>query len=108
MRLQLITRHILFYRLTILYQLLFKGSRDCKKYSAIKNEDKRSKDYLIDIASDQVISDEYLDAVWYRPLSANGDKMPTSPPGKLHCGTIHPIWLNGSYHTSFKIFTLIL
>ncbi|XP_052074207.1 oncoprotein-induced transcript 3 protein-like [Mytilus californianus] len=53
----------------------------------------------MDLSSDQVISDEYLDASWYRPFSANGDKMPTSPPGKMHCGTINPIWLNGTLPT---------
>ncbi|VDI79905.1 Hypothetical predicted protein [Mytilus galloprovincialis] len=75
------------------------GSRDCKTYSEIYAADKRSKDYLTDLASDQVISDEYLDAGWYRPFSANGDEMPTSPPGQMHCGTINPIWLNGTLPT---------
>lgn len=84
----------------MIYQLFFKGSRDCTEYSEIYAGDKRSKDYLIDLASDQVISDEYLDSGWYRPFSANGNEMPTSPPGKMHCGTINPIWLNGIYHTN--------
>ncbi|CAC5411148.1 unnamed protein product [Mytilus coruscus] len=75
------------------------GSRDCKTYSEIYAEEKRSKDYLIDLASDQVISDEYLDAGWYRIFSANGDTMPSSSPGKMHCGTINPIWLNGTLPT---------
>lgn len=35
-------------------------------------ENNRSKDYFIDLASDEVISDEYLDPGWYRPLCANG------------------------------------
>ncbi|CAC5411146.1 unnamed protein product [Mytilus coruscus] len=75
------------------------GSRDCKKYSAINDEEKISRDYLIDLASDQAISDDYLDPGWYRPFSSNGDNMPTSPPGNMHCGTIYPIWLNGTLPT---------
>lgn len=41
------------------------------------------------------ISDEMLNETWYRVISDNGEKMPTYPPGILHCGTINPIWLNG-------------
>lgn len=36
-----------------------------------------------------------LNETWYRVISDNGEKMPTYPPGILHCGTINPIWLNG-------------
>lgn len=50
--------------------------------------------------SDQAISDENLDLGWYRHISDNGDNMPISPPGKMHCGTIYPIWLNGIYHST--------
>ncbi|CAC5411161.1 unnamed protein product [Mytilus coruscus] len=70
-----------------------------KKYSEIKNEEKRSKDYLIDFSSDQAISDEYLDAGWYRFIGVNGNEMPLSPPGEMHCETIYPIWLNGTLPT---------
>ncbi|CAC5411156.1 unnamed protein product [Mytilus coruscus] len=83
-------------KMTIVYQRLFKGSKECQNYSAINEEDKRSKDYLIDLAKDQTISDEYLDPGWYRPFSANGDKIPTSPPGKM----VFPIWINGTLPTS--------
>ncbi|CAG2249638.1 unnamed protein product [Mytilus edulis] len=84
------------YREALSYRGSIISSRDCKKYSAIYAADKRSKDYLIDLANDQAISDEYLDPGWYRPFSANGNEMPTFPPGKMYCGTINPIWLNGS------------
>ncbi|CAG2192071.1 unnamed protein product [Mytilus edulis] len=47
------------------------GNRDCKTYSEMMAADKRSKDYLIEkLASDQVISDEYLDQVKTPPNSS--------------------------------------
>ncbi|CAC5411168.1 unnamed protein product [Mytilus coruscus] len=75
------------------------GIKECTEYAEIKNEDKRSKDYITDFSSDQVINDTYLNEGWYRIISANGDKMPSSPPGTMHCGTIYPIWLNGKLPT---------
>lgn len=82
---------------------LFKGSRECRRYSEIKNEEKRSKDYLTNLEGDQAISDEYLDDGSYRIVSANGDQMPFFPPGQMHCGTINPIWLNGIYNKKSSI-----
>ncbi|CAC5411153.1 unnamed protein product [Mytilus coruscus] len=72
------------------------GSTECTEYTEIKNEEKRSKDYITDFSSDQVINDDYLKEGWYRMISANGDKMPLSTPGTMHCRTIYPIWLNGN------------
>lgn len=60
----------------------------------------------MDLENEQAISDEHLDPGWYRHISANGDKMTTSPPGKMHCGTIYPIWLNGIFPTNFRLLTL--
>lgn len=67
----------------------------CNQYSLIENEEKRSAGYITHISNDIPISDEILNETWYRVISDNGEKMPTYPPGILHCGTINPIWLNG-------------
>ncbi|XP_052073689.1 von Willebrand factor D and EGF domain-containing protein-like isoform X2 [Mytilus californianus] len=68
----------------------------CNQYTLIENEEKRSAGYITHISKDIPISDELLNETWYRVISDNGEIMPTYPPGTLHCGTINPIWLNGS------------
>lgn len=68
----------------------------CNQYTLIENEEKRSAGYITHISKDIPISDEILNETWYRVISDNGEIIPTYPPGTLHCGTINPIWLNGS------------
>lgn len=67
----------------------------CGSYNSLQVSNKRSIDYITDLSLDVPISDHALEMGWYRMINDNGDQIPTSPPGLLHCGTIHPIWLNG-------------
>ncbi|CAG2249643.1 LRP1B [Mytilus edulis] len=85
----------LMYRATKTILKQFGG--DCEKYTAIKNEEKDQRTISLTWQIVRSTSDEYLDDKWYRIFSANGDQMPSHPPGIMHCGTIYPIWLNGIY-----------
>ncbi|XP_071179457.1 von Willebrand factor D and EGF domain-containing protein-like [Mytilus edulis] len=68
---------------------------ECFNHKYIKNQEKRSADFVTDISNYIPISDENLEEVWYRIKSKNGDQMPIYPPGVYHCGTNYPIWING-------------
>ncbi|XP_071172639.1 von Willebrand factor D and EGF domain-containing protein-like [Mytilus edulis] len=72
----------------------------CGSYNSLQVSNKRSIDYITDLSLDVPISDHALEMGWYRMINDNGDQIPTSPPGLLHCGTIHPIWLNGTLPVS--------
>lgn len=67
----------------------------CRNYTRMDNLEKRSTDYLENWTSDGPISDDILQDDWYRIYNDNGLYMSTSAPGQMHCGTYHPIWLNG-------------
>ncbi|CAC5371719.1 unnamed protein product [Mytilus coruscus] len=68
---------------------------ECRYYNYLRSANKRSSDYILDFFEDTVLSDHDLKMNWYRVISDNGDMMPTSAPGHMHCGTVNPIWLNG-------------
>ncbi|XP_071142810.1 von Willebrand factor D and EGF domain-containing protein-like [Mytilus edulis] len=68
----------------------------CNQYSIIQDQEKRSVGYTTDQSTDDIISDDMLNNTWYRVISRNGDEIATHPPGIYHCGTLNPIWLNGS------------
>ena len=40
------------------------------------------------------------DGNWYRFESQTGGKIPQEKPGFYHCGTVAPIWMNGSHPTT--------
>ncbi|CAG2245243.1 unnamed protein product [Mytilus edulis] len=75
---------------------VFKPRDECSSDKTVANANKRSSDYILDTSEDTVLSDHDLEMKWYRIISDNGDMMPTSAPGCNHCGTVNPIWLNGS------------
>ncbi|CAG2226669.1 unnamed protein product [Mytilus edulis] len=68
----------------------------CNQYSIIQDQEKRSTGYTTDQSTDDIISDDMINNTWYRVISRNGDEIATHPPGVFHCGTLNPIWLNGS------------
>lgn len=45
------------------------------------------------------ICDRALTWGWYRFVSYVGEKMPEKKVDTKHCGTIHPIWMNGKHPT---------
>ncbi|XP_071151940.1 von Willebrand factor D and EGF domain-containing protein-like, partial [Mytilus edulis] len=71
----------------------------CNVYRSVNDAEKRSTGFYVDWTVDDPISDEILEEDWYRFFSDNGDDMPTSPPGIMNCGTINPLWLNGTLPT---------
>ncbi|XP_076109570.1 uncharacterized protein LOC143078599 [Mytilus galloprovincialis] len=71
----------------------------CNIYRSVNDTEKRSTGFYVDWTVDDPISDEMLEEDWYRFFSNNGDDMPTSPPGIKNCGTINPLWLNGTLPT---------
>lgn len=47
--------------------------------------------------TETTICDSFLDPVWYKPISKAGNSMPTTcPKDGFRCGTIEPVWLNGT------------
>ena len=59
-------------------------------------EVKRSAGYNLDLDNYEIaISDDRLEAGWYRIISAAGTEMPTDAPGTFRCKTWYPIWLHG-------------
>ena len=60
------------------------------------NEPHRSTSYTPG-PNEQPICDNHLQPGWYRFTSGAGGSMPTSCPKQLSCGTVAPIWLNGSH-----------
>ena len=79
----------------IMFIVSYFNIAECQTYKKIQNEDKRSADYVLDASIGPYINDVSLSEDWYRNFGLNGDAMPTFAPGELHCGTLHPIWLNG-------------
>ncbi|CAG2244723.1 unnamed protein product [Mytilus edulis] len=75
---------------------------ECFNYMEILNGEKRSTGYNTDLEIEIPISDDEIDGGWYRIMSDNGDKIPTYPSGLYHCGTVYPVWLNGSLPASWK------
>ncbi|CAC5375044.1 unnamed protein product [Mytilus coruscus] len=71
----------------------------CNAYRSINDAEKRSTGFYVDWTVDDPITDAMLEEDWYRIFSDNGDGMPTSPPGIKNCGTINPLWLNGTLPT---------
>ncbi|XP_076109571.1 pancreatic secretory granule membrane major glycoprotein GP2-like [Mytilus galloprovincialis] len=69
----------------------------CVTYTRLDNAEKRSTGFFADWTSEESISDDMLKEGWYRIYSDNGGDMPTTQlPGTKYCGTMNPIWLNGT------------
>lgn len=71
----------------------------CVDYIKLERSEKRSTGYFVDWTSEDPISDDVLEEGWYsmyRVNSDNDDDMPTIPPGTKYCGTMNPVWLNGT------------
>lgn len=71
------------------------ASGQCTNYKLQSNQYKRSSGYQL-TANDVAISDNFLSEGWYRFKSRAGNDMVTSAPSLTKCGTIYPVWLNGS------------
>ncbi len=71
----------------------------CHNYSALNNP-YRSIGYVATEGVDPMICDLYLISGWYRFISEVGGEMPEFKIDRLHCGTIAPIWLQGSHPTT--------
>lgn len=67
----------------------------CTNYQLQKNQYRRSSGYQL-TQSDVAISDNFLSEGWYRFESGAGNDMVTHAPPISMCGTLYPVWLNGS------------
>lgn len=67
----------------------------CSNYELQLNQYKRSSGYQL-TGADVAISDNFLSEGWYRFQSGAGNDMVTSAPSISMCGTIYPVWLDGS------------
>lgn len=67
----------------------------CTNYKLQSNQYKRSSSYQL-TGTDVAISDSFLSEGWYRFLSGAGNDMVTSAPSLAMCGTLYPVWLDGS------------
>eukprot|EP00105_Crassostrea_gigas_P041617 XP_019925765.1 PREDICTED: uncharacterized protein LOC105335333 [Crassostrea gigas] len=86
----------LFYSLVVTtISLVAFVSGQCTDYKLQTNQYKRSSGYQLG-RTDVAISDNFLSEGWYRFQSGAGNDMVTSSPSIAMCGTIYPVWLNGS------------
>lgn len=67
----------------------------CTNYELQSNQYKRSSSYQL-TRTDVAISDNFLSEGWYRFQSGAGNDMVTSAPSIATCGTLYPVWLDGS------------
>lgn len=67
----------------------------CTNYELQSNQYKRSSSYQL-TGTDVAISDNFLSEGWYRFQSGAGNDMVTSAPSIAMCGTLYPVWLDGS------------
>lgn len=79
---------------------LLKGSYSdpCSSYSLKVRQYKRSSNYTIQ-SNDIAISDNFLSEGWYRFASGAGNDTVTWAPSIYQCGTIYPMWMNGTLPT---------
>lgn len=67
----------------------------CSSYTLISGQYKRSVAYTIK-STDIAVSDNFLSEGWYRFDSGAGNDMVTQAPAVTQCGTIYPIWMQGT------------
>lgn len=70
----------------------------CYNYSALNNP-YRSIGYVATEGVDPMLCDVDLVSGWYRFVSEVGGEMPEFKIDRLQCGTIAPIWMQGSHPT---------
>ena len=75
------------------------GVEPCFNYSALNNP-YRSIGYVATEGVDPMICDVKLIHGWYRFISEVGGEMPEFKIDRLQCGTIAPIWMQGSHPTA--------
>lgn len=68
---------------------------ECNDYTLKKDEVRRSVEVTLQ-AGDTSISDNFMTDGWYRFESGAGNDMTTTAPSVTACGTMFPIWLQGS------------
>lgn len=70
----------------------------CNNYQSINNP-YRSPKYKVS-PGEVLLCDNKLSQGWYRFTSIVGGKMPTTKPQPYHCGTVAPIWMDGTHPTT--------
>ncbi|CAC5392587.1 unnamed protein product [Mytilus coruscus] len=64
-------------------------------YDTLKDEVKRSSNYTL-LAGDEPTDDSRLKSGWYRVDSSTGNDIVTESVKMYQCGTIYPLWMNGT------------
>lgn len=72
-------------------------SNPCADYKVI-NDARRSPTYVL-ARGEKAICDNKLVEGWYRFINAKQAQIPTIRPGRRHCGSLAPIWINGKHPT---------
>ncbi|XP_061195273.1 von Willebrand factor D and EGF domain-containing protein-like [Saccostrea echinata] len=67
----------------------------CTSYTLLSGQFKRSSGYTL-LSTDVAVSDNFLSSKWYRFDSGAGNDMVTSAPAMSQCGTVFPIWMQGT------------
>lgn len=67
-------------------------------YDTLTDEVKRSSNYTL-LAGDEPIDDSTLTPGWYRIDSRTGNDIVTKTVTMYQCGTIYPLWMNGTLPT---------
>ncbi|XP_062588306.1 von Willebrand factor D and EGF domain-containing protein-like [Saccostrea cucullata] len=90
-------RKLIKWKLVLLCVLYFQvvNSNECTTYILKKDEVRRSIGVLL-TPEQTSISDNFMSDGWYRFESEAGNDMPLTAPTLLSCGTMYPIWLQGT------------
>ena len=72
------------------------GRDPCHSYSELNNP-YRSIAYVAAVGVDTMICDEDVISGWYRFVNEVGGEMPEFKADIYHCGTVAPIWMQGSH-----------
>ncbi|XP_062594049.1 oncoprotein-induced transcript 3 protein-like [Saccostrea cucullata] len=67
----------------------------CTNYTTLSGEVKRSSNYILPTDS-TAICDNFLEEKWYRINSTVGNDIVETCQSMTHCGTIYPLWMNGT------------
>ena len=78
----------------------------CQEYKILddptRNEDHGYESYCDD-DNDDATSPDWQGSGYYRVQAPAGDKIPTSPPKYLHCGTYYPGWIKDEDNAIFQM-----
>ncbi|XP_062607020.1 von Willebrand factor D and EGF domain-containing protein-like [Saccostrea cucullata] len=81
--------------LPVLCLLQYTLADPCTSYTLLSGQYKRSGGYTLQ-SSDTAVSDNFLSTGWYRFDSGAGNDMVTSAPAMSQCGTLFPMWMQGT------------